>query len=840
VNFTASNCPETAEHCEDAIRHISGSKKRLCRVASLVCLFLAFGLPASPQDVLTYHNDNTRAGQNLNERILVPSRVNPSSFGKLFVIPVDGKVDAQPLYASALAIPSQGTHNVLFVVTEHDSAYAFDADTGTALWQVSLLKPGETTSDNRGCGQVTPEIGITSTPVIERNLGPHGTIYVVAMSKGSSGSYFQRLHALDLTTGQEQFGGPVDIAATFPGSGDNSSNGKVVLDPKQYKERAGLLLLNGVIYTAWSSHCDIGLYTGWVIGYNATTLAQETVTNVVPNGSRGAIWASGAAPAADTSTNIYFLDGNGTFDTTLDSNGFPNRGDFGNAFLKLSTLGRQLAVADYFDMSNTVAESGVDEDLGSGGALVLPDMSDAQGNMRQLAVGAGKDRNIYLVDRNNMGKFNPAGDAIYQELPRALAGQEFGMPAYFNGRLYYGAAGDSILAFEFQSAKLSNSPASKTAKIFGYPGATPSISADGTSNAILWAAENTDPAILHAYDATDLSRELYNSAQAANGRDDFGSGNKFITPTIASGKVYVGTTSGVGVFGILTSIAGLSPTTLNFTSQLVGTTSGPKAATLSNNGSVALGISSVAVTGDFVQTNNCEPSVASGASCTINITFAPASAGNRTGTLTIMDSAPDAPQSLSISGAGADFSLSSSQTPATIAAGQTASYTLSISPVGGFSQAVSLTCSGAPSEATCSVMPSTVTPDGSNPSSATVTLATTSRSRITWWPDIAGRGRPNPSVRFAFWGIAFLALVTIAVSARRRKGSSVIILSILTVVLLLWAVALSCGGGSAGGGGSGPRNPGTPQGTYTLTLTGSVVSGSARLKHALNLTLNVN
>src|SRR5207237_2590275 len=217
-----------------------------------------------------------------------------------------------------------------------------------------------------------------------------------------------------------------------------------------------------------------------------------------------------------------------------------------------------------------------------------------------------------------------------------------------------------------------------------------------------------------------------------------------------------------------------------------------------------------------------------------------ASAGTRTGTLTITDSAPDTSQSLSISGAGADFSLSSSQSPATVTAGQTASYTLSVSPVGGFSQAVSLACAGAPSEATCSVMPSTVMPDGLNPSSATVTLATTARSRITWWQDIAERGTPNPSVRFGVWVIAFLALVTIGVSVRRRKGSSVIILSVLTVVLFLWAVALSCGGCSAGGGGSGPRNPGTPQGTYTLTLTGSVVSGSVSLKHALNLTLNVN
>jgi outer membrane protein assembly factor BamB len=501
--------------------------------------------------VTTYHNDNARTGQNLNETILTPSNVNSSSFGKLFVITVDGKVDAQPLYLTQVSIPNQGMHNVLYVATEHGSVYGLDADTGKALWQVSMLAAGETTSDDHGCGQITPEIGITSTPVIDPKAGPHGTIYVVAMSKDGSGSYHQRLHALDATTGAEEFNGPQNIQASFPGNGDNSSGGKVVFAPGQYAERAGLLLQNGVVYTGWTSHCDARPYTGWIMGFDQSTLAQVSVLNVTPNGNEGSVWMSGAGLAADTSGNIFLLDANGTFDTTLDANGFPSQGDYGNAFLKISSANRQLAVADYFEMSNQGAENGSDEDLGSGGALVLPDLQDSSNQTRHLAVGAGKDANIYIVDRDAMGKFNPNTNNIYQEIQGALAGSVFSMPAYFNNTVYYGAVGDNIKAFAITKAQLGSTPTSQTSNAFGYPGATPSISANGTSNAILWVAENGGNAVLHAYDATNLAHELYNSNQASGGRDQFGAGNKFITPMITNGKVYVGTTNGVGVFGLL-------------------------------------------------------------------------------------------------------------------------------------------------------------------------------------------------------------------------------------------------------------------------------------------------
>jgi hypothetical protein len=497
--------------------------------------------------VLTYHNDIQRTGLDANETTLTPANVNVNSFGLLFNLGVDGKVDAEPLYESNLTVAGQ-VHNVLFVVTEHDSAYAFDADTGALLWHdgpsgtpTTILPAGETPSDPVFGNQVVPEIGITSTPVIDPTTQ---TMYLVAMSKDGSGHHFQRLHALDVTTGQEKFGGPVTIQASY---------GSQTFDPTQYKERDALLLLNGVVYTSWASHSDHEPYTGWIIGYSASTLRQASVLDTDPGSANdeGAYWNSGAGPASD-GTNFYNLSGNGTFDTTLDSNGFPANGDFGNAFLEFSPAGT-LHVADYFTMHNTVSESNADTDLGSGGVIVLPDMTDSHGVTRHLAIGAGKDGNIYLVDRDNMGKFNPASDSnIYQELVGVLSGGEWATSAYFSGSVYFGPVGNHLKQFTFANALLSATPASQTTTSFGYPGTTPSISANGTSNGIVWAYENASggQAVLHAYDATNLASELYNSTQAGP-RDSFGTGNKFITPMIANGHVYASTTNSVAVFGLL-------------------------------------------------------------------------------------------------------------------------------------------------------------------------------------------------------------------------------------------------------------------------------------------------
>jgi len=524
----------------------SGSRRMFWLIYFCLCTVLAMA-----RDVATYHDDIGRSGQNQQETILTTSNVNSSSFGKLFTLPVDGIIDAEPLYLSAVTIAGKGTHNVIYTVTENDSVYAFDADTGALLWHVSVLGSGETPSDDHGCGQISPQIGITSTPAINRHSGPHGTIYVVAMSKNSS-TYFQRIHALDITTGAEQFGGPVTVQAKYPGTGDNSHNGFVIFDPGQYAERQGLLLLGNTLYTGWTSHCDQRPYTGWLIAYNATTLAQTSVLNLTPNGSEGSIWQSGSGIASE-GQNLYFLDANGTFDTTLNAQGFPSKGDFGNGFIKVSITNSQLHVADYFNMFDTVSESDNDEDLGSGGVVILPPMQDATGKTRSLAIGAGKDGNIYIVDRNNMGKFSPNNDnAIYQEIDGVLGGGEWATGAYFNGSVYYGPVGNNLMQFQFSKARLSPSPHSKSAASFPYPGTTPSVSANGLSNAIVWAIEHSDPNdVLHAYDATNLANELYNSSEAGNQRDQFGTASHFGTPMIVNGKVYVGTTTNVTVFGLL-------------------------------------------------------------------------------------------------------------------------------------------------------------------------------------------------------------------------------------------------------------------------------------------------
>jgi hypothetical protein len=504
--------------------------------------------PLVPTDVLTFHNDNARDGQNLTESILTTTNINnvtnpTPSFGQLFHVSVDGLVDGQPLIKTQVSIPDQGIHNVLYVVTENDTVYAFDADNGAPLWHVSVLGTNETASDDRGCGQVTPQIGITSTPVIDPTAGANGTIFVVAMSKNTtSGAYFQRLHALDMTTGAEELGGPMTVTATFaPGP---------AFSPAQYKERAGLLLLNGQIITTWASHCDDEPYNGWIMSYNENTLAQTSVLDVTPNGSEGAVWQSGGGPAADSSGNIYLLDANGTFDTSLTAQGFPSKGDFGNGFLKLSNSSG-LQVTDFFEPYNTVSESNGDTDLGSGGALVLPDMVDKNGVTQQLAVGAGKDGNIYLVDRTNLGKWNSTSNNnlnAYQVLSGALDNGEWSNPAYFNGTLYYGGVSSPLQAFAFSQAKLVAMPSSSTSESYGYPGTTPSISANGMSNAIVWAVENgSSGGVLHAYDATNLATEFYNSSKVA--ADSFAN-NKYMTPTIANGKVYVGTPNSVVVFGL--------------------------------------------------------------------------------------------------------------------------------------------------------------------------------------------------------------------------------------------------------------------------------------------------
>ncbi len=511
--------------------------------------------PATPDgiDILTFKYDTRRSGQNVNESTLTPANVNQATFGLLKNFATDGKVDAQPLYVAQLSI--RGTpHNVLFIATEHGTVYAIDTDTYAVLWNVSLVPAGQSTSDDLGCSQVTPEIGITATPFIDRHAGAHGTMYVVAMSKDSS-SYHHTLHALDITTGADTMA-PREISATFTDAHGNGTS----FAPAQYEERTAILVSEGTIYTAWTSHCDEPPYGGWIITYDQATLTRKGVLNAGPSSAGTTntsatvgpgIWMSGSGPAVDAGGNVYLLTGNGPFDTTLDSNGRPDNGNYSQSFLKLHSDGATLSIVDYFALWNGVAESQVDKDLGAGGGLILPQMNDSNNHPVNLIVGAGKDGNVYILDQSHLGGFNAATNNIYQEVDGAVASAVRASPAWFNGVLYYGPRDVGLKAFPFTHGKMATSASSTSVNTFGYPGTSPTVSANGTSNAIVWAHEtNGAGATLHAYDATNLANELYNSTQAANGRDAFGAANKFIVPVVSGGKVFVGTNVGVAIFGL--------------------------------------------------------------------------------------------------------------------------------------------------------------------------------------------------------------------------------------------------------------------------------------------------
>jgi len=516
-------------------------------LAAGVCLLCSLEVARAGAQVrvTTYHNDNSRTGQNLAESILNPSNVNRRNFGKLFAQNLDGYAYAQPLYLPNVSISGRGTHNVVFVATEHDSVYAFDADSNSGsnaipLWKVSFINPsaGITTisSNDATCYDIVPEIGITGTPVIDPSSG---TLYVVAKTK-ENGSFVQRLHALNVSSGKEKFGGPVVIQASVPGTGLGGNGTSIPFQPLIANQRPGLLLQDGVVYIGWAGHCDGGPAHGWLMAYSASTLQQKAVFNSTPNGIRGGFWAAGAAPAADSLGNIFMATGNGDFDEVS---------DFGDSMLKLSS---SLQREDYFTPFNQGALNVNDVDLGSGGILLLPDQ---QGAHSHLLVQAAKEGKIYLVDRDHMGGFNFNGDTqIVQEIPYAVGGM-WSMPAYWVGNqtLYFLGSNDVLRAFALNNGLLSTTPVALGNTEFFFPGATPSISANGTAHGIIWVLQNDQFAIsgrgiLRAYDATNLV-ELYNSDQ--NGRRDIpGPAVKFTVPTVANGKVYVGTENSLSVYGL--------------------------------------------------------------------------------------------------------------------------------------------------------------------------------------------------------------------------------------------------------------------------------------------------
>ena len=532
-------------------------------------MLLLAALPVTAQvNVLTSHNDNARTGLNSNETVLTPSNVNMSGFGQIFFQPVDGQVYAQPLYVSRLTIPNKGIHNVVFVATMHDSVYAFDADTNAGsnappLWHASFINPaaGVTvpqSADAAGgsvdCGTFSGDVGIIGTPVI--NL-TNSTLYVVARTKepgpNNTVVQVQRLHALDITTGTERPNSPVAISATVAGTADGGST--VSFNPVRELQRSALLLAGGVVYICWASYCDNPPYHGWVIGYDAQSLQQVGVFNDTPNGSEGGIWMAGAGPAEAPDGTIYCITGNGTFDTGA------NPVDFGDSFVKL-TPGSNLALTDYFAPYNQATLNAGDLDLGSGGAMVLP---DAVGSTQHphLVVGCGKQGIVYLLDRDNMGHFNPAGDTqVVQTVTLSGTGGPsellFGLPAFFNNRIYYQGVGLPLKAFAISNAVINATLVSQATDTVTFRGATPSVSANGTTNGLVWELAPT-PTLgvtgLHAYNADNLAQKVYDSYQSwLAGAPDKISFVKFVVPTIANGKVYVGTTNALAVFGLRSKI----------------------------------------------------------------------------------------------------------------------------------------------------------------------------------------------------------------------------------------------------------------------------------------------
>jgi len=616
---------------------------------------------------LLYRNDNFRTGQNLAESVLTPSTVTAAQFGLLFTDRVDGQIYAQPLYVPAVAIPSQGTHNVVYVATEFDSVYAFDADTaGPPLWQTAFADPANgitpaPSSDIPGCDDLVPWFGITATPVIDPATQ---TLYVISTLKLGPDSYQQQLHALDITTGVEQANSPVTIAATAEGTAPDGVGGIITFDPFYQMDRPALTLANGVVYLSFASHCDTQPYHGWILGYDETTLDQVVVYNTTPNGSEGGIWQSGCGPGVDTNGDLIAITGNGTFETTTP------RTDYGDSYLRLTPGGGTLSVSSFFTPANQQILNEDDLDLGSGGNLMLPDQTDAPANPH-LMVSAGKQGTLYVVNRDDMGGFNPA-DQVVQELHGAVGGL-WSTPAYWQGKvksrlqnmIYTIGVSDQPKMFVISKGLIQRPPASTAgAFTFGYPGASPAISANGTTGGIMWAinssAWNTGgPAILYAFDATNLNTELYDSNQFSS--DDPGPAVKFTVPTVANGSVYMGTQTQLAVFGLLPSIRAnltITPDSIAFGDKVtMGTTSQPKRVTIMNANSkqtrlavdIEMESASPAV---FAVKSECKKTLKPGKSCKVSVTFKPTNTTAQIGSLKIYDNASGSPQSVALSGTG--------------------------------------------------------------------------------------------------------------------------------------------------------------------------------------------
>lgn len=519
-------------------------------LAILAAAFLT--CPVAQAQVTTSQYDNARTGAYLGEKNLTPRNVNPKQFGKIFTFRVDGDVYAQPLYVPGVEIPGKGTHNVIYIATENDTVYAFDAEgnPSTPLWQVSFARPQGITpvpADALQCPFIIPVVGITSTPVIDLSTG---TLYVLARTRDSAGylhsaTYHQHLHALAITTGAEKFGGPVEIKASVPGSGEGSARGSVAFDPLRENPRAALLLVNGAVYLTWASSCDVGPYHGWIIAYDAQTLQQKGVFNTSPNAGESGIWAGDTGPAADANGNVFVATGNGKFDAA------PSGRDYGDSVLKLNLSTDGLTLRDYFTPDNQEQLNASDSDLGSGGPVLLPDQPGPHPHL--LLIG-GKGATLYLLDRDRLGKYQKVTNAVpIQAIP--AASDILGAAAYWNKHVFFLGSHDVLRDFTVDHARLMLKTAAR-GPTFTDPGATPTISANGAKDGIVWVIatrtwNGTDRnAVLHAYDAANIQKELYNTEENS-ARDRAGKALRFTIPTVVNGRVYIGAKSEVDVYGLL-------------------------------------------------------------------------------------------------------------------------------------------------------------------------------------------------------------------------------------------------------------------------------------------------
>ncbi|HKV55999.1 MAG TPA: hypothetical protein VJN94_15310 [Candidatus Binataceae bacterium] len=496
----------------------------------------------------TYQYDNFRRGADLAETALTRKNVKKSSFGKIFADPVDGYIYAQPLYLPSVNIAGIGVRNVVFVATENDSVYAFDADApGPPLWLTSFISPSAGVTPIPAaatlCGNIPTQVGITGTPVIDPSSQ---TLYVVAATQEGAG-FVQRLHALDITTGQERAHSPVTITANVPGAGQGTQNGQIIFDPLRNLQRAALTLSNGTVYIAWGSSCDQGVYHGWLLAYDSADLTQTAAFNVTPNGSEGGMWMAAGGPAVDSNGDLVVATGNGTFDADLNP---PANADFGDSVLRLGFRSGVFGVVDYFtpfDQANLAVK---DLDLGSGGVALLP---DEPGTAIHTVVVSGKNRAIYLLDRDDLGGFRADADNSLQTVKRALGGGFYATPSYWKGHIYMIASNDvprSFAVLERPDTRLSRRWSAGKVKFEG-EGAPATISANGTTNGILWAIfkAKSSNAVLYAFNASSLTSTLYSSAQNA-ARDSAGGFVRFSVPSVANGKVYIGTQTALVAYGL--------------------------------------------------------------------------------------------------------------------------------------------------------------------------------------------------------------------------------------------------------------------------------------------------